>query len=90
MNHDAREGASLISGALTTPLLGSAREGEEMTDRYTKIVLTVIAVMLTIIAVRDLVPATLAQTPQHIILDGVAHSADWGGSFGPLPVKIKN
>jgi hypothetical protein len=42
-----------------------------MTDRYTKIVLTVIAIMLTVMAVRDLTPA-VAQTPvTHVILDKV-------------------
>jgi hypothetical protein len=60
-----------------------------MTDRHTKIVLTVIAVMLTIIAARDLSASAVAQAPMHVMIDGVAPSAAWGGNYIPLPVRIE-
>jgi hypothetical protein len=48
-----------------------------MVDRYTKIVLTVIAVCLTIIAARDLISPGSAQVQgaMHVILDRVAPGA---------------
>jgi hypothetical protein len=47
-----------------------------MTDRYTKVILTVIAVCLIIIAVRDrtVVTPAQAQSPVHVIIDGVAQT----------------
>ena len=57
-----------------------------MTDGYTKIVLTVIAIMLTVMAVRDLTPA-VAQTPvTHVILDKVETFAF---NSVTVPVEIK-
>lgn len=47
-----------------------------MVDRYTKIVLTVIALALVIIAGRPIVPPALAQSgPVHVIVDSVASFA---------------
>jgi hypothetical protein len=48
-----------------------------MTDRYTKIILTVIAVCLIVIAVRDRTGVTpaAAQSPVHVVIDGVAPNA---------------
>jgi len=58
-----------------------------MTDRYTKVVLTVIAVALSIIAARDVIVVGVAQEPAHVIIDHVGSSA---ASYYALPVKIKN
>jgi hypothetical protein len=59
-------------------------------DRYTKIVLTVIAVMLTLIVVRDFAPAAVAQvnTPVHVILDKVEFYAF--NQMAPMPVKVEH
>ena len=48
-----------------------------MVDRYTKVVLTVIATALTVIAVRGAVPSAHAQMtgPAHVIVDSVASYA---------------
>ena len=45
-----------------------------MVDRYTKVVLTVIAAALTVIAVRGVTPPPRAQMmgPAHVIVDSVA------------------
>ena len=48
-----------------------------MTDRYTKVILTVIAVCLILIAVRDrtVVTPAQAQSTVHVIINGVAPNA---------------
>ncbi len=60
-----------------------------MVDRYTKVVLTVIAGSLAIIAGRDLASTAKAQNygPAHVIVDSVQ-----GFAFqyaGPLAVKVQ-
>jgi len=65
-----------------------------MTDRYTKLVLTVIAISLAIIAARDLplLKVAYAQTPTHVIVDQVERYAfryAFDGVEHPLPVRIK-
>jgi hypothetical protein len=65
-----------------------------MADRYTKVVLTVIAVCLVIIAARDLplLKAASAQMQTHVIVDGVERYAfryAFDGVDYPLPVKVK-
>lgn len=64
------------------------------TDHYTKIVLTIIAASLVVIAVRDLpfLRAAQAQTQTHVILDQVSSTAfQYAFQFvaNPLPVKIQ-
>ena len=61
-----------------------------MVDRYTKLVLTVIAGCLLIIAFRDLLPETAAAQsgPVHVIIDKAA-----GFAFqfaGPMQVHCEN
>lgn len=58
-----------------------------MTDRYTKVILTVIAVCLVIIAIRDrpVVTRALAQAPVHVVVDGAAPDAF---AATPVPVRI--
>ncbi len=58
-----------------------------MADRYTKVILTVIAVCLVIIVVRDrpVVTPALAQAPVHVVIDGVAPDAF---ASTPVPVRI--
>jgi len=46
-----------------------------MTDRYTKIGLTVIAVALSIIAARGLIASAVAQGPELVYIAGVAPAA---------------
>ncbi len=48
-----------------------------MVDRYTKVVLTVIAAALTVIATRGVMPTARAQMmgPAHVIVDSVASYA---------------
>ena len=59
-----------------------------MTDRYTKIVLTEIAVMLSIIAVRDLPRGAVAQADQmRVIIDKVEPLAFQSAT---VHVKIQN
>ena len=58
-----------------------------MIDRYTKIVLTVIAVALSIIAARGLMASAVAQGPELVYITGVAPVAANGPA---LPVKIRN
>ncbi len=61
-----------------------------MADRYTKIVLTVIAAALTIIATRDLgflTSVTAQNGPIHVIVDSVDRFAF---RFTTVPVKIEN
>jgi hypothetical protein len=55
-----------------------------MTDRYTKIILTVIAVCLVVIAVRDRTGVTpaAAQSPVHVVIDGVAPNAVFASGLG--------
>jgi hypothetical protein len=62
-----------------------------MADTYTKAVLTVIALALIMIAARDMVGPSTAQSPTHVVLDQID-----GNAFGqlqytlyPLPVKVK-
>ena len=54
------------------------------TDRYTKAVLTIIAVALSIIAVKDLIPPARAQAdgPVHVIVD------QWGSYIATLPLPV--
>jgi hypothetical protein len=59
-----------------------------MTDRYTKIVLTVIAVALSVIAARGLMASAVAQGPALVFIAGVAPAAS--NSPWALPVKIRN
>ena len=61
----------------------------EMGDRYTKVVLTVIAAALAVIAMRDMVPAAHAQmgVAAHVVIDSVAPYAFQYA--GPLPVKVE-
>jgi hypothetical protein len=68
-------------------------EGREMVDRYTKVVLTVIAVCLAIIAARDLPFArnAIAQDNKvHVVVDEVNQWAFRWGLREPVPVKIQN
>lgn len=76
-----------------------------MSDLYTKAVLTVIALALIVIAVRDVLTPATAQAPMHVILDqvdpkgsptSVYLSQVDRNAFGllqysnfPLPVKVK-
>lgn len=62
-----------------------------MTDRYTKAVLTIIAVSLSVIAVENLKPVKEAEAqsygPTHVIVDSVQ-----GYAFqyaGPLTVRVE-
>jgi hypothetical protein len=55
-----------------------------MVDRYTKIILTVIAMALSVIAVRGTIPTAKAQTdgPVHVIVDSVAsYALQYAGPF---------
>jgi hypothetical protein len=66
----------------------------KMVDRYTKIVLTIIAACLTIIAARDLpfFNVASAQAPAHVIVDQFSQSAfnyAFQHVFVPLPVTIE-
>ncbi len=60
-----------------------------MVDRYTKAVLTVIAVSLAIIATKDVVPPAHAQMdgPVHVVVDSVASYALQYA--GPLDVRVQ-
>lgn len=60
-----------------------------MPDRYTKFVLTVIAISLAIIAARalPLLKVASAETPAHVIVDKVDTWAFQNVTV-PLPVKI--
>jgi hypothetical protein len=62
-----------------------------MSDLYTKAVLTVIALALIVIAVRDMLRPATAQSPMHVILDNVDTNAFAQLQFTlhPLPVKAK-
>jgi hypothetical protein len=64
-----------------------------MVDSYTKVVLTVIAACLAIIATRDLpfLRTATAQTgPVHVVVDQVSKWAFQYGLDRPMPVKIEN
>ncbi len=60
-----------------------------MADRYTKSVLTVIAVALSVIALRGTFPSAHAQSdgPVHVIVDSVASYALQYA--GPLTVTVQ-
>ena len=60
-----------------------------MVDRYTKAVLTVIAVALVALVARDLVPTAQAQSggPVHVYVDGVSSYAFQYA--GPLAVRAQ-
>jgi hypothetical protein len=59
-----------------------------MVDRYTKIILTVIAIALSVIAFRDTTDKAYAQSePVHVIIDRIESLAF---VWGPVPVKIVN
>ena len=72
-----------------------------MVDRYTKVVLTIIAVCLTLIAAKDLSLIRTAvaqgfgqqatQQPNHVVVDGFGQTA-FQNAFQsvsePLPVKM--
>jgi hypothetical protein len=61
-----------------------------MADRYTKVVPTVIAVCLAVIAIRDLPflkPASAQSDKVHVIIDEVDRFAF---RFATVPVKIQN
>lgn len=60
-----------------------------MTDRYTKTILTIIAVCLVVIVIRDIEftrPATAQAGPMHVILDSVQNFA-FQFVETPLPVR---
>ncbi len=59
-----------------------------MVDRYTKAVLTVIAVSLSIIASQTVIPAAKAQIsgPVHVIVDSVSQFAF---QFTTVPVRVQ-
>jgi hypothetical protein len=59
-------------------------------DLYTKSVLTIIAVALSVIAFRGMIPSAKAQTdgPVHVIVDGVGYNAFWNDS-SPLLVRVQ-
>jgi hypothetical protein len=62
-----------------------------MVDRYTKVVLTIIAVCLTVIAAKD-VPFTkmaVAQQPTHVLVDGFCQGAIPPFSYVCAPVPVK-
>ncbi len=56
-----------------------------MVDRYTKAVLTVIAVALTVIAVRGGAGQARAQSfgPTHVVVDS------WGAYMATLPIPVQ-
>lgn len=60
-----------------------------MVDRYTKSVLTVIAVALSVIAVKGVISSARAQSdgPVHVIVDSVASYALQYA--GPLDVRVE-
>jgi hypothetical protein len=61
-----------------------------MNDRYTKVVLTVIAVALTVIAVREWLPvkpATAQNGPVRVIIDSVE---PYAFQRTTVPVKVAN
>jgi hypothetical protein len=58
-----------------------------MADTYTKVVLTVIAVCLALIAFRDATPIKTAKDPTHVIIDSVATFAFQYA--GPLEVRAR-
>jgi hypothetical protein len=65
-----------------------------MVDRYTKVVLTIIAICLTVIAGKDLslIRTAVAQQPAHVVVDGFGSGAfDYAFQYvqAPLPVKMK-
>ena len=59
-----------------------------MVDRYTKVVLTVIAVSLSIIASESAIPVARAQIsgPVHVIVDSVSQFAF---QFTTVPVRVQ-
>ena len=68
---------------------------EREMDRYTKVVLTIIAVCLTVIAGKDLLfmRTATAQQPAHVVVDGFGQTAfQYAFQFvqTPLPVKMKD
>ena len=60
-----------------------------MVDRYTKVVLTVIAAAMTVIAIRGIAPAARAQPggPEHAVVDSVGSYAFQYA--GPLAVRVE-
>jgi hypothetical protein len=68
------------------------RESETMTDRYMKIILTIIAACLVWDIATGSIPRALADGPVHVILDGWATTdGGYANRFdgNPLPVKVR-
>lgn len=60
----------------------------KMVDRYTKIVLSIIAVALSVIALKDVIPPAKAQPygPTHVIVDSVG---TYAYQYAVVPVRVQ-